>query len=49
MSRIEDLNWIDRVPRPVIRRIADARGTTPRSAHIAQYWRTRRSWMFLPW
>jgi len=48
MSRIEDLGWIDRVPRPLIRRIAEDKHT-PRSAHVAQYWRTKRAWMFLPW
>ena len=48
MNRIEDLGWIERVPRPLIRRIAgDA--DRPRSAEIAADWRSRRSWMFLPW
>ena len=48
MSRVEDLGWIDRVPRALIRSIAEDQ-QTPRSAHIAQYWRTVRAWMFLPW
>jgi hypothetical protein len=48
MSRIEDLGWIDHVPRPLIRRIARD-GNTYHSAHVAQYWRTQRAWMVLPW
>jgi arylsulfatase A-like enzyme len=48
MNRIEDLGWIDRVPRAEIRRIA-ADGQTYYSAHVAEYWRTQRDWMFLPW
>jgi hypothetical protein len=48
MSRIEDLGWINRVPRPLIRRIAGDEQTY-HSAHVAEYWRTRRAWMFLPW
>lgn len=48
MSRVEDLGWIGRMPRALIRRLAKD-PQAPRSAAVAAYWKTQRSWMFLPW
>jgi hypothetical protein len=50
MSRIENLGWIDQVPFPTVRRLADARAAQPYSARVADYWRSPRSWRrWWPW